>query len=270
MPCDCVTPVEMRCSCGQQFGSCSLKIHIPQCLGKWNKVNAMKPAGERRATPTTPPELQTALPMDTLSIDAFNNKMSALFTRASLATCSHCGRSFSDEAFIRHQKICRREHPAKPASQARISPLARDTGRQGDPASGLSPAAHACGGASATAVVPNSGAALDGQSSVDDGGACHLEDLCMCSTCGRTFTQKALQRHAAICLKATKQARNRVAITGQVQGGMRLKPWQDFAQGHRTMGMVLPIIILSFGLDIHVHPQAGADHTTVMDYACWS
>ena len=48
--------------CGQQYGSQSLLIHIPQCQKKLEEKNARLPEAERRAPPPEPVELQQPLP----------------------------------------------------------------------------------------------------------------------------------------------------------------------------------------------------------------
>ena len=47
--------------CGQQYGTASIGIHIPQCIQKWEKVEAQKPKRERRPVPKPPQEFDAAL-----------------------------------------------------------------------------------------------------------------------------------------------------------------------------------------------------------------
>ena len=47
--------------CGQQYGTASIGIHIPQCQDKWLKVEAHKPKRERRPLPRAPAGLDEAL-----------------------------------------------------------------------------------------------------------------------------------------------------------------------------------------------------------------
>ena len=100
--------------CGQQYGSRSLPIHIPQCQDKWAQKEAQKPKRERRAPPPCPFDVDAPLPRDAAGIDDFNARMFEVYNGASLCQCTHCGRSFHEEAFARHAKMCTAETPGGP------------------------------------------------------------------------------------------------------------------------------------------------------------
>ncbi|KAK3274927.1 hypothetical protein CYMTET_16918 [Cymbomonas tetramitiformis] len=104
--------------CGNEFGTKSLLIHIPQCQQKWLTAEASKPPKERRALPAAPNELEWVSSANRLSeadIDEFNDRMYHLWETRGLMTCKHCGRSFKEEAFKRHSKGCTAASPSKPA-----------------------------------------------------------------------------------------------------------------------------------------------------------
>ncbi|KAK9808816.1 hypothetical protein WJX72_004195 [[Myrmecia] bisecta] len=92
--------------CGQQYGSKSLPIHIPQCQEKWVKVEEQKLKKERRPVPPPPPELTDELPTDPAGIDAFNDAMYGYWSKVSLVKCAGCGRTFRPEALEHHRKAC--------------------------------------------------------------------------------------------------------------------------------------------------------------------
>ncbi len=43
-------------SCGREYGTQSLKIHLPQCQKLWLERESLKPKNERRALPAPPPQ----------------------------------------------------------------------------------------------------------------------------------------------------------------------------------------------------------------------
>ena len=75
---------------------CSLPIHIPQCIDKWEKTEALKPRRERRPVPQAPVGFgaEGALPSSARDIDAFNEAMYHQYENVSLQQCENCGRSF--------------------------------------------------------------------------------------------------------------------------------------------------------------------------------
>lgn len=75
---------------------CSLPIHIPQCIKKWEDVEALKPPRERRPVPPPPigQDPLGAMPCKGRDIQAFNEAMYQQFEEMSLEHCEFCGRSF--------------------------------------------------------------------------------------------------------------------------------------------------------------------------------
>jgi zinc-finger of a C2HC-type len=100
--------------CGQQYGSKSLPIHVPQCQEKWVKKEETKSKADRRRLPACPLDLDEPLPLNGDDIDAFNMRMFDIYNGVSLCQCVHCGRSFNSEAFERHKKLCTAETPGGP------------------------------------------------------------------------------------------------------------------------------------------------------------
>jgi hypothetical protein len=100
--------------CGQQYGSRSLAIHIPQCQDKWLQKEEQKSKAERRPLPNCPFILDDPLPTDPAGIDEFNSTMFSVYNGVSLCQCPYCKRSFHEEAFKKHQKLCTSETPGGP------------------------------------------------------------------------------------------------------------------------------------------------------------
>jgi hypothetical protein len=60
-------PRMLRCYlCGQEYGTKSLPIHIPQCQKKWHDREQAKPRQERRSIPKPPQEYHN--PLDKLAV----------------------------------------------------------------------------------------------------------------------------------------------------------------------------------------------------------
>lgn len=148
--------------CGQEYGSKSLPIHIPQCQAKFKAIEAQKPKRERRKMPQPPPgymggmfggggpsdgratttagrssafdnevvpaaRQQSPVDLSTLTLEerqGFNESAYEQYNNVSLIACEHCGRTFSDTALRIHQKSCTADKPAKRAGTG-LSPAAR-------------------------------------------------------------------------------------------------------------------------------------------------
>ena len=96
--------------CGREFGTQSLEIHIPQCIKKWDKVEALKPPGERRKCPGPPQEFDEAIKgvgTKGFDADAFNAKQYENYNDKALVPCDGCGRTFLPDSLLRHKKGCK-------------------------------------------------------------------------------------------------------------------------------------------------------------------
>ncbi|KAG2482453.1 hypothetical protein HYH03_018622 [Edaphochlamys debaryana] len=164
--------------CGQQFGSQSLKIHIPQCYEKWLRVESGKPPKERRPPPPPPPELDEPLPTTSAGIDEFNSKMFGAYNGVSLTPCPNCGRTMRPEALKHHLKACTPDRPM---------------GRQQAGAGG----GGGAGAANAAAAARAGGGGGGGE--YDEYGAGELEP---CAHCGRKMRPEALVKHNRMCTAA--------------------------------------------------------------------
>lgn len=89
--------------CGREFGSLSLAIHEPQCLGKWRIENNKLPKNLRRPEPSKPQPLSgsAAYSLDEANEAAFQN------SQAQLLLCEFCGRTFLPERLLVHQRSCK-------------------------------------------------------------------------------------------------------------------------------------------------------------------
>lgn len=139
--------------CGQQYGSQSLAIHIPQCKEKFMKVQSMKPKADRRRLPPQPTELDDKLPLAPEAIDAFNSKMFDHYNNVSLYKCQLCGRSFNSDAFERHKKMCTPDSPGGP--HAKRDPAAGTFGNGPTRLAASQPAAPSGQQAAPAATAPS-------------------------------------------------------------------------------------------------------------------
>eukprot|EP00892_Ulva_mutabilis_P006588 jgi/Ulvmu1/4300/UM002_0021.1 len=153
--------------------------------------------------PAPPAELREPLPTDRAAIDTFNSKMSAIFNMAALASCGHCGRSFHEAAFQRHQKVCTVERPMNRvrhhamARQPSASQAMHQLASSGSPGC-ITPAAAG----PTRPAWPHSKAVGKHGMTTEDALAASAQDLRACCICGRTFPGEALKRHASVCAKA--------------------------------------------------------------------
>jgi len=96
--------------CGQQYGTASIDIHIPQCVKKWDKVESQKPKHERRPVPPKPVSFDAAISGvksgDYSGIDAMNVDTFESYNTNALVPCV-CGRTFLPDSLKRHQKGCK-------------------------------------------------------------------------------------------------------------------------------------------------------------------
>lgn len=105
-------PIEIICYlCGRKFGSRSIGIHEPQCLGKWRSENAKLPPQMRRKTPTKPEILKTFDPSASRrqledAMDAMGKAAYESFQQQ-LCPCPVCGRRFAPDRLIVHQRSCK-------------------------------------------------------------------------------------------------------------------------------------------------------------------
>ena len=95
--------------CGQQYGTASIDIHVPQCIKKWEKVEAKKPANLRRPVPEKPPnyeQMVKGVGSGEFDIQEYNNQAFDTYNEKALVPCHNCGRTFLPDSLIRHQKGC--------------------------------------------------------------------------------------------------------------------------------------------------------------------
>lgn len=78
------------------WACCSLPIHIPQCIKKWEEAEAQKPPKERRKLPRPPvgSDPNDGVPIKAGNVDAFNAAAFASYEENSLERCPNCDRTF--------------------------------------------------------------------------------------------------------------------------------------------------------------------------------
>ncbi|KAK9848940.1 hypothetical protein WJX84_004493 [Apatococcus fuscideae] len=102
--------------CGREFGTSSLGIHVPQCQKKWIDQESQKDPRERRPLPEAPKQLASGGPPKTAQeIAEYNSQANKQFEEKCMNGCPYCNRTFSDEAWVKHQRICSAARPFRPA-----------------------------------------------------------------------------------------------------------------------------------------------------------
>ncbi|XP_046436057.1 LOW QUALITY PROTEIN: uncharacterized protein LOC124187923 [Neodiprion fabricii] len=89
--------------CGRDFGSTSIAIHEPQCLRKWNIENDKLPPSQRREQPEKPDIVFTS-EGDCDFIATFHRIWENHLN--SLKPCRTCGRTFRNDALLKHEPHC--------------------------------------------------------------------------------------------------------------------------------------------------------------------
>ena len=129
-------PRMIRCYfCGKEYGSKSISIHQPQCRQQWMRRENAKPEGQRRAVPQPPPAPyvnahdaraavatrkqpggdgdgddgkgegdERKITTSNESVDAYNEAAYQVWCEQALRRCSHCQRSFTEEAYVSHRR----------------------------------------------------------------------------------------------------------------------------------------------------------------------
>jgi hypothetical protein len=158
--------------CGREYGTTSLKIHIPQCTKLWEEREAQKPPRERRPVPTAPAGLfDKGMPVKTKDIDKFNEAAFEGWKEEALMPCPNCGRKFLQDRLQVHLRSCRPGSTAKPvamaapnaaaAAAATISPERPAAGPAAGKGASSAAGANANANAKAAAVRAAGSAAVD-------------------------------------------------------------------------------------------------------------
>ncbi|CCI42735.1 unnamed protein product [Albugo candida] len=109
--------------CGRQYGLSSFDIHLKQCKKLWIAQEELKPRGERKPLPKTPPkaggarELESdpsgSKPMTRDEVEAMNKAASEAYNVHGMEKCENCGRTFAEGRLAIHSKSCRPGNVAK-------------------------------------------------------------------------------------------------------------------------------------------------------------
>jgi hypothetical protein len=100
--------------CGREYGTTSLKIHLPQCASLWKKRENLKPRSERRPVPAAPAHLaqllkggKGAAAMSATQLQAANDAAYETYNEKAMCKCDNCGRTFLEERLGVHQRSCK-------------------------------------------------------------------------------------------------------------------------------------------------------------------
>jgi hypothetical protein len=124
-------PVTRVCHvCGRQYGLSSFDIHLKQCKKLFIAQEELKPKGERRPVPKTPPGLDgrggrhspghasgddsggNERPTREM-IEAMNRAAQETYNEHGMDKCENCGRTFAEGRLAIHAKSCRPGNAAK-------------------------------------------------------------------------------------------------------------------------------------------------------------
>eukprot|EP00906_Rhabdomonas_costata_P029733 RCo041997 len=226
-------PVALVCYlCGQQYGTASLGIHMPQCYAKAMKIwEAADPTtrGPKPRDPSTV-DLQAPTTLSGTGVEDFNNEQFSQFTD-NLSPCPNCGRKFLPDRLQVHLRSCKGEGPKH----------GTDQGNSAKPSSSRSPLANRLPSSRGSSASPKSDEAQPGyggdpDEGDDDGGADQEEPpvlaepspsgghvgnhavdypddsaevgpLVPCSVCGRRFAAERLPKHEAACAASRQKQR---------------------------------------------------------------
>jgi len=101
--------------CGREYGTTSLRIHVPQCERMWIEREKLKPPRERRPVPQAAQPIGAALnPRDKNAMAAYNEAATQAFNERALVACPNCGRTFFEDRLAVHQRSCK---PGKEAAR---------------------------------------------------------------------------------------------------------------------------------------------------------
>lgn len=103
--------------CNKKYTSVSLKIHWPQCLGKWEREQIpsnMSPTKVKK--PKLPIEIQTLLlkfpdfQIKPCDVEIWNTASQNIFEVVSLVPCQYCSRKFLPDRLVVHLRSCASMH----------------------------------------------------------------------------------------------------------------------------------------------------------------
>lgn len=108
---------------GREYGTASIKIHIPQCQQLWLERESQKPKHERRPLPKEPVLNDININSNSNnsnSLEAYNDAAYKQYQTQSMIQCEYCGRRFADDRIAIHHKSCTADKPAKRVEEVAI------------------------------------------------------------------------------------------------------------------------------------------------------
>lgn len=100
--------------CGRDFGTRSIKIHIPNCEKKWENEQEKLPKKERRPVPQAPQNFDKVLSGEISApkqLQEYNEQAFNDFNTKSLQECPNCGRTFLPKPLEIHSRSCKPKDP---------------------------------------------------------------------------------------------------------------------------------------------------------------
>merc|ERR1712117_900683 len=107
--------------CGRQFGTKSIKIHIPNCEERWEIEQAKLPKSERRPVPQAPDSFDRVIRGEVKGdqLQEYNTNAFKDFNEKALSECPNCHRTFLPRPLEIHLRSCK---PKSAASTSAGSP----------------------------------------------------------------------------------------------------------------------------------------------------
>ncbi|XP_040568987.1 zinc finger protein 475 [Lepeophtheirus salmonis] len=100
--------------CGREFGSRSIKIHIPQCIKKWDNEQMKLPKSQRRPPPTEPESFGKVVSGEIKgqALQKYNDSAFDDWNKNVLEACPNCARTFLPKSLEVHKRSCKAKSPA--------------------------------------------------------------------------------------------------------------------------------------------------------------
>jgi hypothetical protein len=106
---DFAIPSHLSCFqiCGREYGTTSLKIHVPQCEKMWIEREKLKDKKDRRPVPKPVAAIPRPNAKDPIAMAEYNEMATKQFNERALVPCPNCGRTFFEDRLVIHLRSCR-------------------------------------------------------------------------------------------------------------------------------------------------------------------
>ncbi|ESL07995.1 hypothetical protein TRSC58_04310 [Trypanosoma rangeli SC58] len=184
--------------CGQQFGTASISIHIPQCYAKRVAQWEIADPATRGNRPKHPDTVNWQ--GEGMSTDKLNDEQFHEFT-ANLVPCRNCGRRFLSDRLVVHLRSCK--------GDSRSASTARDNGVRGGGCGSSSSCSGAFDGGSSTRQrISHAAHSLSSSKKGNDPSSSRAPEyksqLPVCYLCGQQVGNNSIAIHVSQCYAKKK------------------------------------------------------------------